>query len=359
MRVLFLEQQPCIRALKYAVGLRAARPGISLGFAFQGQTLSEWYGTGDELFERWWRLPVEEPAQELRRVIDLFRPDLIHSHNLPDHLTVLALEVADGSVPVVHDTHDLQSLRQTPHETGFPDPRDPLGLEKLAVEESAGLLAVSEEMMGEICARHRPPVHSRVFANYALGRDLPTHVPARARPANGAPKLVYQGTLSVNGGHYDLREIFQAIASQGVSLDIYPGRPAPEYRELAERLPTLHWHETVSPEQLLRELPDYDLGWAGFNSELNRPHLDTALPNKAFEYIGCGLPVLTLDHRALARLIEVEGVGVSLDCLEDLPGRLAALDIPALRQRVMGARHHLTVEANIDRVTDLYETLAA
>ena len=259
----------------------------------------------------------------------------------------------------MHDAHDLQSLRQTPHETGLPDPCDPLGAEKLAVEESAGLLAVSEEMMDEIRSRHRPPVHSRVFANYALGRDLPTHIPLRAGPAEGAAKLVYQGTVSVNGGHYDLRKIFQAIASQGVSLDIYPGRPAPEYRELAERHPTLRWHETVSPDRLLQELPHYDLGWAGFNSELNRPHLDTALPNKAFEYIGCGLPVLTLGHRALARFVEEEGVGVSLDSFEDLPGRLTALDIPALRRRVMGARQRLTVEANIGRVTDLYETVAA
>lgn len=359
MRVLFLEQQPCIRALKYAVGLRATRPDIDLGFAFQGKTLSDWYGTGDELFETWWRLPIEDPERELRRVIADFRPDLIHSHNLPDELTVLALEVADGAVPVIHDTHDLQSLRQTPHETGFPNPRDPLRLEKLAVEGSAGLLSVSAEMVSEIEARHRPPVRSRVFANYALGRHLPAHIPARNGSGDGVPKLVYQGTLSVNGGHYDLRSIFERIVAQGVSLDVYPGRPSPEYQELAERLPLLRVHRTVSPERLLQELPKYDLGWAGFNAELNRPHIDTALPNKVFEYIGCGLPVLTLDHRALARFVAEEGVGLSLDSLDDLPDRLAALDIPALRQRVVGARRRLTVEANIGRVTELYETVAA
>ena len=54
-RVLFLQQQPCIRALKYAVGLRAAVPDVELGFSYRGGTLSEWYGAGDELF-RW---PVE------------------------------------------------------------------------------------------------------------------------------------------------------------------------------------------------------------------------------------------------------------------------------------------------------------
>ncbi len=48
MRVLFLEQQPCIRALKIAVGLRSAMPGLELGFAYQGKSLTEWYGAGDE-----------------------------------------------------------------------------------------------------------------------------------------------------------------------------------------------------------------------------------------------------------------------------------------------------------------------
>jgi hypothetical protein len=59
MRILFLQQQPCMRALKYAAALRSSFPKIRLGFAYQGQTLSGWYGSGDELFERWWDLGAE------------------------------------------------------------------------------------------------------------------------------------------------------------------------------------------------------------------------------------------------------------------------------------------------------------
>jgi Hexapeptide repeat of succinyl-transferase len=50
MRILFLQQQPCVRALKYAVALRSACPWMRLAFAYQGKTLGEWYGSGDELF---------------------------------------------------------------------------------------------------------------------------------------------------------------------------------------------------------------------------------------------------------------------------------------------------------------------
>src|SRR5688572_8617673 len=144
MRVLFLQQQPCVRALKYAVGLDAIRPDIRLGFAYRGRSLTEFYGTGDELFERLWRLG-DTPDAGLRRAIAEFSPDLVHSHNLPDALTVLALEVTRGRIPVIHDVHDLQSLRRTAYEDGFPEPADPLALEKRAVEGCAALVTVSQE----------------------------------------------------------------------------------------------------------------------------------------------------------------------------------------------------------------------
>src|SRR5215212_1465097 len=154
MRILFLQQQPCVRALKYAVALRSAFPRIRLGFAYQGKTLSEWYGSGDELFERWWNLG-SEPIKGLRAAGEEFRPDLIHSHNLPDLLTAIALELFAGRVPVVHDVHDLQSLRRTPYENGFPEPPKPLALEQLAVEACSALVTVSAELLEEVHARYR------------------------------------------------------------------------------------------------------------------------------------------------------------------------------------------------------------
>ena len=357
MRVLFLEQQPCIRARKYAVGLRAARPGMTLGFACQGHTLGEWYGSGDELFDAWWRLGPD-PRPALGSVFDSFAPDVIHSHNLPDRLTVLALELAGERLPVIHDVHDMQSLRRTPYEDGFPEPADPLALERRAIEGAAALIAVSQELLDEIAARYRMPARVLAYANYATLRDLPCELPAPERPSGGSPRLVYQGTLSVNGGHYDLRDLFQAVSTDGLSLDVYPARDAPEYRALAEELPRMRCHETLTPARLLEELPAYDFGWAGFNSALNGPHLDTALPNKLYEYLGCGLPVITLEHKALRRMLAQEGVGIALDRVEDLAGALAGADVGALRARVAAARERFTVEHEIDRIAALYREVA-
>ena len=357
MRILFLQQQPCVRALKYAVALRSAFPRIQLGFAYQGKTLSDWYGSGDELFERWWDLGTE-PLEGLRQVGEEFRPDLIHSHNLPDSLTAIALELFAGRVPVVHDVHDLQSLRRTPYEHGFPEPVEALALEQLAIENCSALVTVSDELLDEIRARYNPTAPALAFPNYALRRDLPPALPP-TEPRNGhPPRLVYQGTLSTNGGHYDLRGIFGAVVGEGVSLDVFPSRAVPAYAELAAGLDGLRMHATLPPSRLLFALPAYDFGWAGFNSTLNKAHLDTCLPNKAYEYIGCGLPILTLRHRALERLVDDGGLGLSLATLDDLLEQLAAVDVVELRYRIAAVRLELTVEANIHRLAALYLTVA-
>ena len=352
MRVLFLQQQPCVRALKYAVALRCAFPKIRLGFAYQGKTLSGWYGSGDELFERWWDLG-SEPIKGLQAAGREFRPDLIHSHNLPDSLTAIALELFADRVPVVHDIHDLQSLRRTPYEHGFPEPREPLALEQLVVEECSALVTVSDELLEEVRARYRLTAPALAFPNYALRRDLPSVLPPAERRNGHTPRIVYQGTLSTNGGHYDLREIFGAIVGEGMSLDVYPSRAVPAYAELT----ALRVHPTLPPAQLLSALPEYDFGWAGFNSALNGAHLDTCLPNKAYEYVGCGLPVLTLRHRALSRLFGDGCLGLTLSTLDDLAGQLAAVDVVELRRRIAEARLELTMEANIHRLEKLYEAV--
>ncbi|MBD0291882.1 MAG: hypothetical protein ICV74_11550, partial [Thermoleophilia bacterium] len=276
-----------------------------------------------------------------------------HSHNLPDTLTVLANGLVDG-MPVVHDVHDLQSLRRTPYENGFAQPRDAGELERAAVEESAALVTVSDELLAELARRYRLPQRSLVFPNYALARDLPAELPVRPPPDASRPRIVYEGTLSTNGGHYDLREIFRALVEEGATLDVYPNRAVPEYHALAGRLPGLTVHEALEPAALLRVLPRYDFGWAGFNQALNKAHIDTALPNKLFEYLGCGLPVLTLEHEAMRRFLEERAVGIVLRDPHDLRAELSRSDLEALRHRAAETRRDVTVEANIASLVALY-----
>lgn len=268
-------------------------------------------------------------------------------------------------MPIIHDIHDFQSLRRTPYEDGFPDPPDPIAAERAAVEDSDALVTVSDRLMEEIRARYAVPELNVVFPNYALARDLPdlASLPEKPGPlrhhADRPLRVVYQGTLSVAHGHYDLRDIFAAIAGTGAELHVFPGRaPMPEYLELAERLPTLSIHDTLPSTELLATLPQFDVGWAGFNDTLNDEHLATVLPNKGFEYVGCGLPLLTFEHDALARWVRADGIGVVVGSPEELPRVLTETDFAPLARRAREIRDRVTIEGAVHTVIEqIYQPL--
>jgi Glycosyl transferase 4-like domain len=358
MRVLFLQRQPCVRALKYAVGFRDADFDVQLGFAYQGRTLTEFYGSGDELFEAWWDLgSAPRPADELRAAIDGFQPDLIHSHNLPDILTVLALELVGDRIPVVHDIHDLQSLRATPYLDGFDEPVDPLGLERAAIEGAAAVITVSPELVDVLRRLYGPSTQAMMVGNLALRRDRITELPPKAGSSK-VPTIVYEGSLSADGGHYDLRDIFRSLARGGLPVVIHPARSHPDYAALADEVPAISYSEPLGPSALMEALPQYDLGWVGFNSTLNAAHLDTVLPNKLYEYLGAGLPVVTLrSHLALRRFVEQEGVGLVVESADDVAEAVQDLDMARLRRVVAENRDRFTFEANLGQVIALYRDL--
>ena len=115
MKILFVQPQPCIRALKYAEGFSNMYPDIRLFFAYSGKTLSELYGNGDEYFNAW--VPLgDNPADQLKEIVAAHDIDLIHSHNAPDTLTNLCIDLFRENIPIVHDIHDLMSIRQTVYE---------------------------------------------------------------------------------------------------------------------------------------------------------------------------------------------------------------------------------------------------
>lgn len=172
--------------------------------------------------------------------------------------------------------------------------------------------------------------------------------------------MVYQGTISIGGGHYDLREIFESIVQAGAELHVFPGRePTPEYYRLADRYPSLTLHKTLPSTTLLATLPQFDVGLAAFNDRLNDAHLATVLPNKGFEYVGCGLPILTLEHAALADWVRTEGVGVVAPGVEHLAETLAELDVGPLARRCHELRDHVTIEGAIGSITQLYDQLSS
>jgi glycosyltransferase involved in cell wall biosynthesis len=364
-RILFLEPQPCARALKYGRGLKwALGSRVEIVFGYLYYTLNELYGRGDEVFDDLVKLRLDNLEDELVELIANVKPQVIHSHNAPDLLTLAALEATKGKLPVIHDCHEALSLRATGYYASDDDdiirnvyPQQ----EKLANEGSDGRIYVTEGVRDYIQQRYQvDPSRDLVFHSYVSQSMVPTQLRSKLSAQDDAIHIVYIGTVTsiIPDSHYDLRAIFQAIAEQGIHVHLYVsiwGSRDTAYQDLAEASPYIHYHGHLDQQTLLQELPQYDYDWAGFNvNPKNRKHLDVALPNKVFEYIACGLPVLAFPHTTIQRFIERHHVGYVFKSLDNMETQLQHAEIEVIERIIEATRHRFTIENSIQTLIQYY-----
>ncbi len=360
MRILFVQQQPCIRALKYIAGFKQIAPDIVFLFAYIGKTLTEFYGHGDEMVSEWCLLEGDVKAN-LKTFVANNPVDLIHCHNAPDTLTNICIDLFKGSIPIVHDIHDLMSARHTSYEDGVETNRASSCWreeEKRAIEECDAVITVADEIFS-IAKENgiQLPAHALVYPNYLPGTYIPDELPISILMAHPA-KIVYEGFVSSDpDSHYYFIDLFKSICDQGYEMHIYPSRENDAYIQLAKDVEGIYCYDRLAPKDLYRELVKYDFGWCGFNDSVNKQHLDTVLPNKFFEYISCGLPVISLPHKTLIKVIEEYQVGIVIPSTNSMHQELERADLDRIKQNVLKARYDFTVEANLPKVLTLYQSL--
>lgn len=370
MKILFLEPQPCIRAYKYALGLQN-RGGHELTFGYTGKTLSEFYGTGDSLFKEWVELDskfedgaidlTEEGFERLRSLLDSDDFDIVHSHNAPDHLTVRvidAMRYAKRGIPVVHDNHDIITMRRTPYGKKYRNLECVVSQESIANTLSDARIFVSEGLMKYAMERYGSKGEADlVFKNFVPEDFIPRKLLPKLSETEGGIHIVYEGTVDEErtGAHYDLLDIFDEITRQGFHLHIYTTLEADYYKELSRKNNHLHFHGRKDPAELMREMTQYDFGWAGFNSSRNATHLDVAMPNKTMEYISAGLPVISFPHKTQKAFLESKGLGIVISSVDELSDKLNGRNIIKIREEVQRRRLDFTVERNIGWVEEFYK----
>jgi hypothetical protein len=111
-------------------------------------------------------------------------------------------------------------------------------------------------------------------------------------------------------------------------------------------------------DDLVYELTKYDYGLMVYN-ETERKHLDSVLPNKLFDYLAAGLPVLSPPFKSLKYFIENNQVGIVFENIEDLLKSINSVDYAKLATNVMNLRQNLTIEGSADNVIGLFEKVWA
>lgn len=353
---MFLRPQPAIRSLKYVLAFKSVHADVEPYHGYTAKTLTELYGYGDEHFKKFIRLDPRVLREDLRRIVEELSIDLIHSQNAPDILTRVAVGTIDR-IPIIHENQDTISLRQTPY-TPESNLEEELVDERIANEHCDARIHVSQGLQDYIQRKYGSK-NDVVFPNYVSRSLVPTCFKRKLSEIDGLVHIVYEGTLSsFSGDHYDLQGIFVDLARRGYRVHIYDSHQNRDYARLAKTYSGLYYHGHKDPRELPYELTQYDYGWAGFNAEKNKEHLDVALPNKLFEYLASGLPVLSFPHKAQKELIEAYHVGLLFDDLDQLNQIIKdESTMGQLRGSVVARRYDFTVEANIGRVLELYTNL--
>jgi glycosyltransferase involved in cell wall biosynthesis len=301
------------------------------------------------------------------RAIVRERPDIVHAHDAAMLLPGYVGARLTGA-QLVYDSHELA--------TGVPYRERYWGafvsaLERFVVPRCAAVITVSEGIaarLQQIYGLADRPTVVRNIPDLDIARppDGPDSAgPLRARLGVGADValVLHQGALAPRRGcETAVRAIARIPDAHLVFLgDAWPGY-AGRIESLAARLglsDRVHVLPGVPVAALLSWTRAADVGLSLLDAGCENHRL--ALPNKVFEYVAAGVPVVVSDLPELRALLDRHGIGVCCDAAR--PEALAAAICavlgrgPELAGEVDRARRVLSWEREQRELTALYERL--
>lgn len=366
----FVAERVAVRQAKLACALRAAGWRVTLlvgsppspALAAYFPEVSRFHGPWDAL---------EQAAR--------FQP--VAFHLFADwHYETPATFIRHAPGPVVLDINDVAAGHTIPQRLAVLYPGQE-ALERYCVENADAMCCRSLEtqlLKSALGYRFRGP--RLFFPDYTVS-DAPDG-PRRA--ADGEIHVVHTGVFIpeiVNPagrvGHF--LEVARILAADRVHFHLYEctGHPGTveevfgEYLALERETPFFHFHRFVPPDQLLADMKGYDFGLFVAGIELTfrdrdldytNARADLSLPNRIFEYIRCGLPLVLHDGRFIAWYAARVGVAhvVTPEFLR-APRRWleARIPGPAEQVKLAAGRDAVDVRRHGPRLARFYESVAA
>jgi len=191
------------------------------------------------------------------------------------------------------------------------NPRVAAWMEGYAVRRADGVFVVVEEMRERLVRLGVAPGRIAVVSNTPRLRDIRRG--AGSAPAAGPLSLVYVGCVTLNRGLQTVIKAMAIVQRDELPLLLHIVGDGPAVPALRRLVSEYGQQERVSFHGWVDHgrLPDL-LGRAhvGVVPHLRSEHTETTIPNKLFDYMASGLPVLTADPAPLARIVRQEGCGL-------------------------------------------------
>jgi glycosyltransferase involved in cell wall biosynthesis len=253
----------------------------------------------------------------LARHLRLLNPTVLHAHDT-NALVPVAAAAARGRIPYVYDAHDLW-LGRPRRERGrlyFALSQLFYGLvERLLIPRAAAVFTVSPPIVGHLRRRYRLPV-VHLVPNYPEVGDQVERREMRDLRGGDAidparPVVLYLGGLMAGRG---LERLVDAIGLMPDAQLVLLGGGV-EKGMLLDRAEAIgasvHVLGPVAPELVEAYAATADIGVSPIVAScLNYRY---SLPNKLFQYMAAGIPVVASDFRQVRDVVEGAGAGVVVD----------------------------------------------
>lgn len=330
MRIVEVGYHCCIRLVKEAIAL-----------ADKGHKLHLIGNQKPATVEPFETVSLFSVTKQLRESLKLFgeAADIIHIHNEPSWMVMIAKEVLPN-VPVVLDIHDAMIFRSTEDKYKSAE-------ERIAFDMADGLVFVGEKCREII----NPKVPNCVLPSY-VNEDF-----YQFNSWQWIGGLAYEGRVDTpqqqDFMHY-CNYVDLCNELKNVEIPFYVYTPKGGEEKIKACYGSIcNFRKPLPYDKLLPLLGCHDWGLCG-NSKPYR-EWDLAMPNKLFEYMAAGIPIIALNCGEVADFVEKYGVGIVVKSVSEIKDRWE--ERQECQKNVFLKRFDFTMEKNIGVLEDLYKEL--
>lgn len=334
LKIVMISAHNCIRVTKEAVVLTALGHEVHLitrnipGHPSPFKTRTKW-----------------DTADDIRSILKVFGTDyIIHVHNEPSYMVQVAREALPDA-KIILDLHDSNYFRHDGDDYSWYE-------EDTAAHMSDGIVFVSE------------PSRERFMKMQGIERPtclLPSASPkifSRIGPWDWMGGLVSQGGHVIPDGDKaeanlwrDYTSLYEELVSKGVKTYAFCAefgrdKPLTEYYESLGVIPGVFQHG-----DMLNALGGHDWSLCGNIGE--SPVWNYAIPNKFFDALSAGLPIMNLNCPSVAGWIDKYDIGINVSSVDEMIERWG--EHKQKRANVIKHRHNLYMEAFIPELISLYK----